>query len=68
MRMSKETKESLTIYGTILMAMTLFIFFGFVVGETYNRHHSKSIDTQHEELMLKGEYKYCPYCGEELER
>ena len=61
--MSKETKESLTIYGTIIMAMILFIFLGFVVGETYNRHHSKSIDTQHEELMLEGEYKYCPYCG-----
>ena len=66
--MSKETKESLTIYGTILMAMTLFIFLGFVVGDAYRFHHPKTVDNQHEKLMLEGEYKYCPYCGEKLER
>ena len=61
----KEAKEFIL---SLIVCVFLLIGFGFVVGDAYRFNHPKSVDAQHEELMLKGEYKYCPYCGEELER
>lgn len=61
----KEAKEFIL---SLIVCVFLLIGFGFVVGEIYRFNHPKSIDSQHEEIMLEGEYKYCPYCGEELER
>lgn len=66
--MSKEAKEAISLFGKVIICAFLLIGVGFVIGDTYRLHHQKTVDTQHEELMLEGEYKYCPYCGEELER
>lgn len=66
--MDKKVKESIEIYGTVLLFVFVLLALGFMCGDSYRLHHPKSVDNQHEELMLKGEYNYCPYCGEKLKR
>lgn len=66
--MDKKVKELIEICGTVLLFVFVLLALGFMCGDSYRLHHPQTIDSQHEEIMLEGEYKYCPYCGEELER
>lgn len=50
----------------IIFVAVLAIAFGFACGSAYELHHSKSIDKQHEEIILENNYIYCPYCGERI--
>ena len=70
-KMSEKTKDriSLVIMTIIGLVCGGIIFIGIVhYGTTHYDASVRSIETQHQLLIDGNDYKYCPYCGEKLER
>ena len=50
------------------MVFLLLIFLALYAGYSLRHEDNRTIEEQHQDLMLDGDYIYCPYCGKKLEK